>query len=165
MIVDAEFVCVGSANLVDISMDLNDDLHSEICIGVRRFFCSLSSCSSRCFLVARFTTVLLHQSFLPSCFNVILEIRLAHRLNRLCSKSPAANCSECLRHYGECTFCQSQLICTSGQEIKQDVNLKICLFDFKLSSSIDFRNNFSSEMFFQQHGHMTHSNTTVQMTY
>lgn len=38
MIVDNEFVCVGSANLVDISMDLNPDLHSEICIGVMCFW-------------------------------------------------------------------------------------------------------------------------------
>lgn len=34
IIVDDEFTCVGSANLVDISMDLSQELHSEICIGV-----------------------------------------------------------------------------------------------------------------------------------
>ncbi len=34
MICDDSFVCVGSANLVDISMDLAPDLHSEICVGI-----------------------------------------------------------------------------------------------------------------------------------
>ncbi len=34
LIVDDVFVAVGSANLVDISMDLSEELHTEICVGV-----------------------------------------------------------------------------------------------------------------------------------
>jgi phosphatidylserine/phosphatidylglycerophosphate/cardiolipin synthase-like enzyme len=34
MIVDDEIVCCGSANLVDLSMTLSPELHTEICLGV-----------------------------------------------------------------------------------------------------------------------------------
>ena len=35
LIVDEIFVAVGSANLVDISMDLGNELHTEVCVGIK----------------------------------------------------------------------------------------------------------------------------------